>query len=184
MTTDHPFEESTCIARAQRGDRAAFSELVTQYQDRIFRFLLRLTRSQDDALDLTQETFIHAWMALERWRPQARFTTWLFQIARNQAIDLMRRTHKTEFVAWDDDAATTIADPGPGPDAALHNRQRLRALDQALLRLPLDQREVLLLREIEDMSYEDIAAVLDLNLGTVKSRIARARAALLDHMPP
>ena len=170
-----------CITRAQRGDSVAFSELVARYQDRIYRFLVRLTRSQDDALELTQETFLRAYQGLARWRPDAGFATWLFQIARNLAFDLLRRNKRVEFVALEEDA--DAIDPGPAPDAACDTAQRYRMLEAALARLPVEHREILLLREIEEMSYEDIAAVLNLNLGTVKSRIARARAALLDKMP-
>jgi len=175
-------EENECIARAQRGEVAAFSELVARHQDRIYRFLVRLTRSPDDARDLTQETFIHAWEALERWRPEARFTTWLFQIARNQALDLLRRNRRTEFVALEDDDAS-LPCPAPTPEAALETRQRFHGMERALARLPTEHREILLLREIEALPYEEIAAVLDISLGTVKSRLARARTGLLERMP-
>lgn len=163
---------------------AAFSELVVRYQDRIYRFLLRLTRSHDDALDLAQETFVQAWTALHRWQARARFSTWLFQIARNQAIDLLRRTQRVDFVAFDTGMADCLADSAPTPEEALLSTQRLHALERALQRLSTEHREILLLREIEDLSYDDIAAVLDISQGTVKSRIARARTALLESMPP
>ena len=176
-------EEDECIARAQRGEVAAFSELVARYQDRIYRFLVRLTRSPDDARELTQETFLSAYQALPRWRPEARFTTWLFRIARNQAFDWLRRHKRVEFVALGDEQDFGFADPAPTPDVALESVQRLRHLERALMRLPAEHREILLLREIEEMSYEDIAEVLDIRLGTVKSRIARARAGLLEKMP-
>lgn len=170
-------DESECIARAQRGDVSAFSELVSRFQDRIYRFLVRLTRSSDDARDLTQETFLRAFQSLPRWAPDARFTTWLFRIARNLAFDLLRRHKRVEFVALEEDAS--IVDTAQGPDDVLQTAQRLRLLEAALLRLPAEHREILLLREIEDMTYDDIADVLGLNLGTVKSRIARARSALI-----
>lgn len=176
-------EDDECIARAQGGEVAAFSELVARYQDRIYRFLVRLTRSQDDAQELTQETFLNAYQALARWRPEARFTTWLFHIARNQAFDWLRRTKRAEFLPLDEEQEHAIADPGPTPDNAVETMQRLQGLERALSRLPAEHREILLLREIEEMSYEDIAEVLDINLGTVKSRIARARAGLLEKMP-
>lgn len=182
MRAFNHFEESECIARAQRGDVAAFSELVARHQDRIYRFLVRLTRSPDDARDLTQETFIHAWEALERWRPEARLTTWLFQIARNQALDLLRRSQRAEFVALDDDG-DALPCPAPTPEAALETRQRIHGLERALARLPTEHREILLLREIEALPYEEIATVLGIGLGTVKSRLARARAGLLEKMP-
>jgi len=161
----------------------AFSQLVTRHQDRIYRFLVRLTRSPDDARELTQETFLNAYQALARWRPEARFTTWLFHIARNQSYDWLRRHKRVDFVAWGDEQDLGLADPAPTPDATLETVQRLRGLERALARLPTDHREILLLREIEEMSYEEIAEVLGIGLGTVKSRIARARAGLLEKMP-
>ena len=180
MRTLIHLEDDECVTRAQRGDGAAFSELVARYQDRIYRFLTRLTRSQDDAMELTQETFLSAYQALERWRPDARFTTWLFRIARNHAFDWLRRSKRVEFVPLDEEEHADFA--APTPDAALETVQRYRKLETALARLPAEHREILLLREIEGLSYEDIAAVLTLNLGTVKSRIARARAALIDKL--
>ncbi len=178
MRTLAHLDDIACVTLAQRGDGKAFSELVARYQDRIYRFLLRLTRSPDDALDLTQDTFMRAYQGLERWRSDALFKTWLFRIARNIAFDRLRRDKLVEFVELDDDA--DMPDTAAGPEAILETAQRYRLLEAALARLPAEHREVLLLREIEDMSYEDIAAVLNLNIGTVKSRIARARAALLD----
>ncbi len=183
MTALRHLEDEDCIARAQKGDASAFSELVARYQDRIYRFLVRLTRSQDDALELTQETFLSAYTALARWRPDAQFTTWLFRIARNHAFDWLRHRKLVEFVAVGEEQDLDIADPAPTPDRALETVQRLRELERALGRLPAEHREILLLREIEEMSYEDIAKVLDISLGTVKSRIARARTGLLEKMP-
>lgn len=173
-------DDQECVTRAQRGEGKAFSELVARYQDRVFRFLLRLTRSRDDAMDLTQDTFMRAYQSLERWQPNALFRTWLFRIARNAAFDRMRRELAVEFVELDEDVDTP--DPSPDPEAIAVTAQRIRLLEAALERLPVEHREIILLREIEEMSYEDIAQVLDLRIGTVKSRIARARAALLDKM--
>ncbi len=176
-------DETACITRAQRGDAAAFSELVARYQDRIYRYLLRMTRSPEDARELTQETFLNAYQALARWRPDARLSTWLFRIAHNQALDWLRRARRVEFVALDEVQADRIPAATATPEAALQARQHITALERALARLSVEHREILLLRDIEDMPYEDIAAVLGLSLGTVKSRIARARTALLQHMP-
>ena len=178
-----PFDEADCITRAQRGEAAAFAELVAHYQERIYRFLLRMTHSQEDARELAQETFLNAYQALPRWRADARWSTWLFRIARNLAFDWLRRGKRVAFVPWDEDQAASHPDPAPAPDAVLETAQRFQGLEKALARLPPEHREILLLREIEEMSYEDIAAVLQLNIGTVKSRIARARAGLLEKMP-
>lgn len=176
-------DEADCIARAQRGELAAFSELVARHQDRIYRFLLRMTRSQEDARDMTQDTFLNAYQALPRWRADARLSTWLFRIARNQALDWLRRAKHAEFVALDDTQIEHLPATTPTPEASLQARQGIKALEAALARLSVEHREILLLRDIEEMPYDDIATVLGITLGTVKSRIARARTGLLQHMP-
>lgn len=183
MPQPSQFDETDCIARAQRGEVAAFSELVTRNQDRIYRFLVRMTRSQEDARELTQETFLSVYQALPSWRPQAQLSTWLFRIARNQALDRLRRARHVEFVALDDALHQQVPADTPTPEAMLQARQRIAELERALARLSVEHREILLLRDIEDMPYEDIAQVLGIGLGTVKSRIARARTGLLQHMP-
>ncbi len=175
MTTP---DDSELVALARQGERRAFAELVRRHQDRVFRFVLRMVGSRDEAMDLTQDTFMKVHQALPAWRPQAQFRTWLFQIARNAALDLLRRRGLAEFVPIDD--ALAVADRAPSPEERFDTNQRLRLLEHALGQLPADHREVLLLREIEDMSYAEIAVALDVAEGTVKSRIARARAALID----
>ena len=97
MRNTRQLTDDDCIARAQRGDATAFAELVRRFQDRVFRFLLRLTRTREDAQDLTQETFMHAYEALPRWRPDAQFSTWLLRIARNLAYDMLRRSQRVDF---------------------------------------------------------------------------------------
>lgn len=171
--------DQECVARSRRGDRNAFSTLVRRYQDRVYRFVLRMVGSHDEALELTQEAFMKAWQALPDWRPEAQFRTWLFSIASNAATDSLRRRKVVQFVALEEDYDT----PGEeaGPEAQLQAKQNLRALQAALDRLPHDQREIVLLREVEDMSYGEISAALGISEGTVKSRLARAREALIGH---
>lgn len=186
-----PTDEARCdedlavVARARGGDRQAFAALVRGHQDRVFRFLLRLVGSRDEAMDLTQDTFLKVFQSLPEWRPDAPFRAWLFRIARNAAFDLLRRRQVLGFVAFDelapDAGEAAWPDPAPRPDQRLDDRRRIAALDRALAALPAEQREVLLLRELEEMSYAEIAATLEISEGTVKSRIARARAAALDH---
>lgn len=172
-------DDNALAALARGGDRPAFAELVRRHQDRVFRFLLRLTGSRDDALDLAQDAFLRAWQALPGWRPEAKFGTWLFQIARNAAFDLLRRRGVVE-IATEPDALPVQWRPGDDPFVRLDAIQRLRLLEQALAGLSAEHREILLLREIEQMAYDEIAATLGLTEGTVKSRLARARTALLD----
>lgn len=167
-----------CVVRFRNGEQSAFAELVRRYQDRIFRFLLRMTGCREEAMELTQDTMIKALDALGDWRPEATFSTWLFRIANNAGIDRLRRRKVVKYVPIEDHM--DLADPAAGPEEALQSAQRARVLDAALQRLQDDQRQVLLLREIEEMSYAEIGEVLGLREGTVKSRIARARLALLE----
>jgi len=178
VKTDSDLEEAQYAARACAGDARAYAWLVTRHQASVHRYLVRLTGAPDTARDLAQDTFLRAFQAIGAWRPEARFRTWLFRIAHNLAMDHLRRARRERlFVPID--GGLDVADPAPGPDARLETTQKARRLEAALAALPSAHREVLLLREIEGMSYEDIARALDLNLGTVRSRIARARAALL-----
>lgn len=175
--------EAETVVRAQGGDHRAFATLVGRYQDQVFRFILRMSGIRDEAMDLTQDTFMKAWLALPAWRPEASFRTWLFQIARHATLDVMRRRRRAEFVPFGDDAQDGAIldppDPAPTPEQSLADRQRTGLLERALRELPAEQREILLLREVEAMSYAEIAATLGIGDGTVKSRLARARVAAL-----
>ncbi len=164
------------IVLAQRGEQDAYGLLVRRYQDRVYRHLLNLTGSREEALELAQETFIKAWQALPTWRPDAQFHTWVYRIASNAALDVLRRRKVVRFVPLDDDYDAPANQPGP--EAQLQARQGLRRLDAALARLPLEQREIVLLREVEGLSYDELATTLEIDEGTVKSRLSRARVAL------
>ena len=170
------------VARARAGDTAAFAALVRRHQDRVFGFILRMLDARDEAMELTQDVFVKAWQALPGWRPEARFSTWLLQIARNAALDQLRRRRLIQFAPLDD--GMDVADTAPGPEARYASRQRQALLENALQQIAAEHREILLLREIEDLSYGELAAVLGIAEGTVKSRLARARAALLQHFRP
>ena len=170
------------VARARAGDTAAFAALVRRHQDRVFSFILRMLDARDEAMELTQDVFVKAWQALPGWRPEARFSTWLLQIARNAALDQLRRRRLIQFAPLDD--GMDVADTAPGPEARYASRQRQALLENALQQIAAEHREILLLREIEDLSYAELAAVLGIAEGTVKSRLARARAALLQHFRP
>lgn len=177
MQESEPSDEEW-LRGALAGDRNAFSVLVRRHQRSLYRYLVRMVGSPDDAMELTQEAFVRAWQALPRWQPTAQFRTWLFRIASNAALDLLRRRRTVEFVPLDD--TFEAVHPGAGPERQAQLTQEVRRLEVALSRLTPEHREVLLLREIEDMSYEEIGRVLALSAGTVKSRIARARAALIE----
>lgn len=166
------------VRRAQAGDRKAFSELVRRHQDRVYRHLSRMLGSREDALELTQDAFVRAWQALPQWQPEAAFRTWLLRIANNAALDALRRRKLVEFVPLED--GFDVADTEAGPQRQVQAAQEMQRLEASLEKLVPEHREVLLLREVEQMSYEEIGRVLSLTEGTVKSRLARARAALLE----
>jgi RNA polymerase sigma-70 factor (ECF subfamily) len=175
---DKRLSDEALAAQASAGDRRAFGDLVRRHQDGVFGFVFRMVGSRDEAMDLTQDSFLKAWQALPGWRPEARFRTWLLQIARNASLDVLRRRSLATFVPIDE--ALELPGAGPTPETQAAIAQDLRLLEAALLRLQPDHREVLLLRELEGLSYEEIASVLGVAEGTVKSRIGRARAALLN----
>lgn len=168
--------DAELAAKAQQGDQAAYAQLVRAHQNRIFRHLLNLTGSREEALELSQEVFLKAWEALPAWQPEAQFHTWLYRIASNAAFDLLRRRQVVSYepLAEDYDAAADEA----GPEVLLQAKQSMTRLDAALARLPADQRQIVLLREVEGLSYGELATTLSIDPGTVKSRLARARVAL------
>ena len=170
------------VDRAQAGDTVAFAELVRRHQDRVFRFILRMLDAREEALELTQDVFVKAWQGLPGWRPEARFSTWLLQIARNAALDQLRRRQRVQFAPMEE--GMDVVDATPGPEARYASRQQQAQLERALGRVAPEHREILLLREVEGLGYAELAKVLGVAEGTVKSRLARARAALLEHFHP
>ena len=177
--------EEQLIRRAQQGDNGAFEELLLLHQKKVYNLCLRMSANPDDALDLSQEAFLKAWKSLGQYQFEASFSTWLFRLTSNVCIDFLRRkkrrqeTSLTEsYEGSDEGAELSIADPQPLPEQqAITNETRLE-LAQAMARLAPDHREILQLRVIENLPYEQIAEILDIRVGTVKSRLARARLSL------
>ncbi len=184
-------EESTdeqLVAAALRGDRNAFAWLVGRYEGRLVNYLYRLVRNSEDAHDLAQEVFLKVYQALDRFDPQYRFSTWLFRVAQNAAIDQIRR-QRLKLVSmsrenpeggeerdWD----FPSADPTPYGD--LRNRERGSAIQQAVDGLPWEYRELILLRHFGELSYEEIATMKKLPLGTVKNKLFRGRQMLKEKL--
>ncbi len=172
------------VARARAGDAAAFALLVEENQDRIYRLALRMTGNPDDARELAQEAFLHAWRGLARFQGDCAFSTWLYRLASNVCLDFLRREKRRRAllsgapVDGGDGAVMDLPDRGCGPEEALERAEARAAVTRALGRLQPDHRRVLELREFDGLSYAEIGALLSLEEGTVKSRIARARAAL------
>lgn len=169
--------DEDCVTFIQRGDTNAFTELVRRYQGRIYRYVLRMIGCPDDALDISQDTFVSAYYHIGSWQPQALFRTWLFRIATNTATDYLRRNKRWNYVPIED-ISNTLED-GADLEHQHDSATRCATMIELIQELPPNFRQVLLLRELEDMSYAEIANTLDINEGTVKSRISRARNILV-----
>ena len=169
------------LARAAAaGDEEAFAELVRLHEKKVYHLALKMCGNAEDAADVAQEAFLSAWKGLPNFRGDAGFATWLYRLTSNAAIDLLRRSKKQRGEVSLDDEETGM-DPVDG-DLPLQEQVEASELREAvtagLAELSEDHRQALVLREIQELSYEEIAAALDVDLGTVKSRISRARRAL------
>lgn len=173
------------IERLKAGEAEAFDELVNRYTANIYALLMRLTEDQEEARDLTQETFLSALKAIKNFRGDADLKTWLYRIAVNESRNRFRwwkRRSRSLTISLDAENSSgqtpDYADSSENPETAALRREREYALRQALSELPTNFREVLVLRDIEGLSYEEVAAALETNVGTIKSRIARGREEL------
>lgn len=174
--------EQELIKAAQRGDDIAFEELVRQYEKQVYHLALRMCGHQEDALEIAQETFLSAWRGLKFFRGNATFSTWLYRLTTNAAIDYLRRQKRQQALEGasldDEESYLEPLDPTPTPHQALEQKELSTQLQEGLMELSDQHRQVLLLRELQGLSYEEIAEELELDLGTVKSRIARGREKL------
>lgn len=175
-------DESQLIQRAKEGDADAFAALLERYEKAVYHHALRMAGSAEDAEDLAQEVFWKAWQGLPAFQGNSAFSTWLYRLTSNACIDFFRRErkHRGAFSldGEEQELARRIPDPRLTPQRELERRELQDAVRQGLLKLSQDHREILVLREIDGLSYDEIGAVLGLSLGTVKSRIARARLSL------
>ena len=178
-------EEQALIARLRRRESEAFTELVRLYQHRVFGLLLRMVGQPDEAEELAQEVFVNVYRGFESYRGDASLRTWIFRIATNQAKNRLkylsrRRAGLQESLDdhADEAAFMPLGEPVPRPDRAAEGAEMERVVAAALASLDPEHREVLVLRDIEGLAYDELAQVLGLAEGTVKSRLFRARYAL------
>ncbi len=186
--------DALLVDRARKGDKAAFEMLVIKYQRRIQRLIARMVRDTDLVQDVAQETFIRAYRAMPQFRGDSAFYTWLYRIAINTAkktlVDLKRDPLVSESaLAGSDDADETsrveneLSD-GETPEALLASKEVAAAVNSAIADLSDDLRQAITLREIEGLSYEEISEVMNCPIGTVRSRIFRAREAIATRLRP
>lgn len=176
--------EQELIRAAKGGDQSAFEQLVLEHQNRVFTLAFRIVNDREEAADLAQEAFLKAWQGLPNFQGESSFSTWLHRLTTNLCIDWLRRqTRRREIepvASLDDEESgwAEPADPGQDPQRQLERKELHRALARALQTLPDHHRQVLVMREVSGLSYQEMGQALDLDMGTVKSRIARARLAL------
>lgn len=172
------------VRKVLQGDVNAFEKLVTEYERAVYAIAQRMTGNAEDAADMTQETFIKAYNSLSSFRGDSKFSVWLYRIANNVCLDFLRSRSRRPTVSLsteDDDGEETqldIADESQSPELLLESALTRDAVRRGLDSLPPDYKQILLLREIQGLSYEEIAAALGIESGTVKSRIFRARKRL------
>ena len=177
-------DEKAIIEKVLAGDSNAFGELVEAYQDKVYNLALRMCGNADDAFDLAQDAFFRAWRGLSGFQFESAFSTWLFRLTSNVCLDWLRakkRRPTVSLTTLDDEGEEVqmeIRDPGKSPEELLLAAEDRSALAKAMNELPVEFREILTLRAIDDLSYTEIAEILHLREGTVKSRLSRARLAL------
>jgi len=174
-------EDCELVARAQGGDRGAFSELVRRYHERVFNTVYALVGDLDDADDLAQEAFLKAYRSLHRFQSKSSFYTWLYRISINTCLDWMKCRNRRGDVSlergqWQKADETSRAFRRPeASDGRVLRRELRTMLEQSLSALPLEFRIAVVMREIDGLSYEEIGRVMGCSVGTVKSRLFRAR---------
>src|SRR5438067_8620080 len=184
--------EHGLLEAARTGDEAAFAELVRRYRNQITNYVYRMTNDYDLAVDLAQETFMRVYAAADRYRTSFAFSTYIYRIATNLAISELRRRKRRRLVSLtsffrerespSDSYELEMPDAGPLQDATYAEDERRAAVARAIATLPEKYRAPLVLRDVEERSYEEIAIILRMNEGTVKSRINRARTFLRDKL--
>jgi RNA polymerase sigma-70 factor (ECF subfamily) len=175
------------VAAILGGARDRFAELIERYQSRLVNYLVRMLRDQEDAHDLAQEVFFKVYEALDRYDASYRFSTWLFRVAQNAAIDQIRKRRlKVVSIHRDDDDADggdwDLAGEGPTPYQAMRNVERGRAIQEAIDALPWEYKELITLRHYGELSYDEIASMKEMPLGTVKNKLFRGRQMLKEKL--
>ncbi|MBQ3548910.1 MAG: sigma-70 family RNA polymerase sigma factor [Oscillospiraceae bacterium] len=168
--------EILLLSRARDGDSAAFGELVEHYRDNVYRLAYRMCGNPHDAEEAAQEAFVAAWRALPNFRGDARFSTWLYRLTTNAAIDLLRREKRHHGASQEE--IPELADTADSPQQQMERSEEQEAVQRGLSAIGEEYREILLLRYMQELDYAEIGALLHLPAGTVKSRLNRAKAAL------
>lgn len=177
-------QEAAIVRKVLGGDANAFETLVLEYEKNVYNIALRMTGNSEDSADMTQEAFIKAYNSLQSFRGDSKFSVWLYRIVSNVCLDFLRSKNRRPTVSLSvedddgEDAQLDVADESQSPELLLDRKLTRDSVRRGLDSLPPDYRQILLLREIQGLSYDEIAQALSLEVGTVKSRIFRARKRL------
>ena len=174
------FEDLELARRSQAGDTEAFGELVTKYRAKIFTMVYRMVCNENDAWDLAQEGFLKAWRSIQQFQGRSSFYTWLYSLTVNLTIDSLRRKGRRVEVELDDAIPSSL----PSPRANYHRNEIRQHINAALAQLSPEHRAVIVLKEIEDLQYQEIAKILNLSIGTVMSRLFYGRKQLQSILRP
>src|SRR5574341_1143511 len=174
MTVEAAVDEAVLLESSRRGDLSAYDRLVAAYQERVYQTAYRITGHREDAWDAAQEAFFRAFRALRTFRGDATFSTWMTRIAVNAALDVVRRRPPQTSAIPEG----VLVSAGTDPTDEVVGRDQQRRVQQAIAALPADHRAVVVLRDVQGLSYEEIARTLRLPIGTVRSRLSRARETL------
>jgi RNA polymerase sigma-70 factor (ECF subfamily) len=184
-------DERFLIERCKTGDRTAFDVLVHRYEKRVYNLAYRLSASYDEASDISVDAFLRVFQAIRLFRGDAHFSTWLFRIVTNVYLDRRKRMRNKQHLSLEEyieleenSVARQVEDPAPSPEAIVEQHERNQFLQSAINELPDYQRAMIILYHTEGLSYEEIAAVFSLPIGTVKSRLNRARLMLKNKLEP
>ena len=175
-------QEQQWVDAARQGDQSAFEQLVHLYEKRVLALTTRMCKNPADAEEAAQEAFLSAWQGLPFFRGDASFSTWLYRLASNACVDLLRREGRRQSAAGpslnDEEVQLEVPDTAPSPQEQAERSELRQQIEAGLQALTPDHRQVLLLREMHQLSYDEIAQTLDVDVGTVKSRINRGRKQL------
>lgn len=179
--------DNQLVEAAKAGDSKAFEELVRRYQGMVYSLAYRMVGDPDNAADLSQDAFLNAWRGLGKFDARSSFSTWLYRLTSNACIDFLRREKRRTALSMtvedeEGERQAEFPDERYAPHRALEKEEARSALERALAALSPEHRQVLLLREAEGLSYARIAQILEVEEGTVKSRLARARLSLRDRL--